>query len=430
MYLGVDDTDSREGMCTTYLMTKIIEESGEDLIGFPSLVRFNPNVPHCTRGNAGLSVRLGIGMGDPVKIGSFGSRPLISFPEGEDSGNQAEVLSKAVELVEKYMEKDPDTNPGIVITQEKLPSTLYELAVKSFVSIEYVEKIISGSSGIYRKLGNGRGIIGAASAIAWPGERATFELISYGFPHRNTDRKTKLSISAMVDSLKTTFDSYDRENRRPAMFPSNRTPIIYGIRGTSWHDLYRTRERISNTTLGEERFLIYKTNQGSDDHIIENPDQLTEGESYKLEGQVVSSPKYIKGGHYFTEISTKLGVVKVAAFEPTKRFRNTFRQLQKGDFVRVFGSFLNNSIHTEKMEIIGLSTIYNRVSPACANCGEKTRSHGLYDYRCPKCGRASSLPDYQNIARSIKTGNYEVPTCARRHISRPLALDFISEAAS
>ncbi|MEM0501968.1 MAG: DNA-binding protein, partial [Thermoplasmata archaeon] len=52
MWIGVDDTDSSEGMCTTYLAPQILLKLNLDLIGFPRLVRLNPNIPWKTRGNA------------------------------------------------------------------------------------------------------------------------------------------------------------------------------------------------------------------------------------------------------------------------------------------------------------------------------------------------------------------------------------------
>mgnify|MGYP006992680835 CR=1 FL=1 len=50
----MDDTDSDDGMCTTYLTTLIIENlinEGIRLIDYPNLIRLNPNIPWRTRGN-------------------------------------------------------------------------------------------------------------------------------------------------------------------------------------------------------------------------------------------------------------------------------------------------------------------------------------------------------------------------------------------
>ena len=64
MYVAVDDTDSINGNCTTFLATEIIRElsSDLDLIGNPRLVRLNPATPWKTRGNGSLVMRFGEGV--------------------------------------------------------------------------------------------------------------------------------------------------------------------------------------------------------------------------------------------------------------------------------------------------------------------------------------------------------------------------------
>ena len=46
-HIGIDDTDSHEGMCTTYLATLLVdtlENHGVEFLDFPKLVRLNPNI--------------------------------------------------------------------------------------------------------------------------------------------------------------------------------------------------------------------------------------------------------------------------------------------------------------------------------------------------------------------------------------------------
>ena len=62
MWIGIDDTDSRSGGCTTYVMYRLIErliEYGYGICGYPRLVRLNPNVPWKTRGNGAVVVGIG-----------------------------------------------------------------------------------------------------------------------------------------------------------------------------------------------------------------------------------------------------------------------------------------------------------------------------------------------------------------------------------
>src|SRR5690348_17412068 len=72
LWIGVDDTDSLQGMCTTFLATEIVRDLtlDLDLIGYPRLVRLNPNIPWKTRGNGAVCIRVGKGMGAASVVGS------------------------------------------------------------------------------------------------------------------------------------------------------------------------------------------------------------------------------------------------------------------------------------------------------------------------------------------------------------------------
>ena len=56
MLLGIDDTDSPEGMCTTYLCALLARRFLQDHIPVREarLLRLNPNVIYKTRGNAAI----------------------------------------------------------------------------------------------------------------------------------------------------------------------------------------------------------------------------------------------------------------------------------------------------------------------------------------------------------------------------------------
>ncbi|MCL4314302.1 MAG: tRNA(Ile)(2)-agmatinylcytidine synthase [Candidatus Thermoplasmatota archaeon] len=423
MIIGIDDTDSPYGGCTTYLLTRIIEESGLDLIGFPRLVRLNPNVAYCTRGNAALSATLGHGRGKPSVIGRLGSADLESYPEGEDSGDMLKLMSLAEEMVMAYREDDPNTNPGIVVTRERLPGSLYRKAVSSFVSREEVEEILRQYSAAYTVMGNGRGLIGASAAVSWPEERCTYELISYSHPYAEIDRAVKTKISISVEETGFTFDSYDAESGRSCMFPASRTPVVFGIRGRSWRDLLDLkRKRIDPEGLTEERFVVFRTNQATDDHIIGDPENILEGHSYAISGFITSDPWVIPGGHYFAWMEGRPGRVKLAAFEPTKGFRNTFRNLRPGDFVTAYGSFNSGSLHLEKLEIISTSVLYRRQNPLCSRCRVRAENRGRSFFKCPSCGTRYDLPEYVRIGRNVDPGRYDVPSGSRRHLTKPFYL--------
>ena len=61
LHIGIDDTDSPDGMCTTYLASQIINEfeaNGIELADYPRLIRLNPFARFKTRGNGGVSLKI------------------------------------------------------------------------------------------------------------------------------------------------------------------------------------------------------------------------------------------------------------------------------------------------------------------------------------------------------------------------------------
>ena len=86
IHLGIDDTDSDDGMCTTYLITLILENLiNEDikLTDYPNLIRLNPNIPWRTRGNAALCIRLDTD--NPDKIFKIAKKTIINNSESKNN---------------------------------------------------------------------------------------------------------------------------------------------------------------------------------------------------------------------------------------------------------------------------------------------------------------------------------------------------------
>lgn len=427
MYIAVDDTDSRKGMCTTYVLSEIIRSSGLDLIGYPSLVRLNPSIEHKTRGNGALCANLGHGTGTAIKIGNFNGVDLLCYPQGESSCLGSELMDLASEIVNGMAELDEnDTNPGIVASEFKFDSSFYWKAVRDEISIQQAEKFIMQQGGSFRKVKNGRGIIGSAAAISWPGTKVTYELLSYKYPSGSAnDSESKLAAAIMANRIKGSFNNIDQRNSYAAIFPRERTPVVFGVRGTDPAALSSEVPKIIvETGLNIERSLLYVTNQATDDHIIMDPDQLKQGSSYSLEGTLKSQAYSIEGGHYFVSMEYGNLELNVAAFEPTKEFREVFSKLAPGDRIRVYGTFKDNCLNVEKMEVKAVSGIYKRMTPECSECGGMMYSKGHKDYRCRYCGHRDSMPFYRREQRQIQPGRYDVPVMARRHLSRPFELDF------
>src|SRR5437899_625536 len=116
LWIGVDDTDSLRGMCTTFLAAELVRDLTRDfeLIGYPRLVRLNPNIPWKTRGNAAVCLRIGSGRGRPMTVGELGGRPIQMFPRGRGDEPPTHVLGRVSGLVERWSRIDDETtNPGV-----------------------------------------------------------------------------------------------------------------------------------------------------------------------------------------------------------------------------------------------------------------------------------------------------------------------------
>ncbi|MEM2289563.1 MAG: hypothetical protein QXK27_03130 [Candidatus Hadarchaeales archaeon] len=69
IHVGIDDTDSKRGMCTTYVGAVALRrlEGMAEPVGYPKLIRLNPNCPYKTRGNCSIGFTLRTGEPGRVK---------------------------------------------------------------------------------------------------------------------------------------------------------------------------------------------------------------------------------------------------------------------------------------------------------------------------------------------------------------------------
>lgn len=413
MIIGIDDTDSREGMCTTYLGALLKEELRQygSIVELPVLVRLNPTIPYKTRGNACVGIKI-----------------ETSFPDRV----MEHVISRvsAMSVLECEM-----TNPGVVFVQDdecdRVKDTLgifFRRAVREVLSIEEAKSIIAETGLRAKGFKNGRGLIGALAACGSmlnPGWDHTFEYLAYrqrekwGTP-RNVDKES--FFIADTATYPATWDTVDVSNRLVVCVPHSPDPVLYGIRGSDPDVVKRTAEMIVSES--PERSCIYCTNQGTDMHLmpVERISEIKEMHSYIVSGFVSGNPFTIPGGHTIFQISDISGAsIDCAAFEPTKGFRSLVRKLIQGDIVKVYGSFMNKALNIEKIEIVSLVPLVVSHNPECPSCGKRMESAGKgQGYRCRKCGtKAAALVQVQ-LKRNIEPGIYEVPPCARRHLAKPL----------
>ena len=425
--LAFDDTDSPDGMCTTYLASLMIEELKDyDLIGLPRLVRLDPNVPWKTRGNAAICLRLGEGTGPSRLCGALPGRTVRYYESGR-SVDGRQLLGEASRVLERVAQFDCDkTNPGIVVSDRRPSQGLYWDAVREVVPIGRVERLLKECGAEWRKYKSGRGIIGAASAMAWRPRDRTWEVIAYRHPKvfgkpRRVDPK---SVISMAKATRRTFNNYDYESGHIAIPPGSPCPILFGIRGDSSAELLRAKDMIEGES--PDRWLLFLTNQGTDDHIVRRRIcSLRPMDSAEIEAKVVSPPVTIPGKHVILRVSDG-DEIDAAFYEPSRSFRQVARALLPGDEVTLYGSVREDrlTLNVEKIHVQKLvKDIRKTHNPACERCGKSMGSMGSgQGYRCKRCGAKApeSAAVSRTFARPIRPGWFEPPVASRRHLHKPL----------
>lgn len=428
LHIGVDDTDSTSGMCTTFLLTEVIRELGFPVLhGYPRLVRLNPNIPWKTRGNGALSLSISGERESAFKIGEIDGREILcSLAPSTDSPDAAEALSRVSEVVDRLAELDGEnTNPGVAVSERRPDESFYWESVTNVVTIDSALAALEIAGGKLRSWKNGRGVIGATAAIAWTPRDRTFEVITYRRRERwGTAREIGgESVARLSRGFPSTFSNYDATNRHSCISPASPCPVLFGIRGDDPSVLEAAM--ISVESEERDRWLIFESNQGTDDHIVVPSGTLEPYRSYFLEGTVGSMPVTIKGGHVFFTLITELATVTCAAFEETKELRGTVCKLIPGDKIAVWGSLKpgesDNNLNLEKLEVSALENRRVKLgNPKCPGCGRQMHSAGRdAGYRCRACHTFSADPVYGTVNPGLQKGVYGVAMGSRRHLAMP-----------
>lgn len=422
MYVSFDDTDSTEGLCTTYLATEIIRKTNLDIIGYPRLVRLNPAVPWKTRGNGSLSLRLGNGSGSKKQIGEIDGEKIFCYSKQTSiEPDVNELMKNIIPIIDKNRKDSSDS--GIVLSKTKPSQSFYWKGVRSIVEKQDIVNELNRINATYQEFGNGRGIIGSTCGMAWRPKDSTYELISYRPKDRWGTKRIfdSKSIGCMNTAFPSTFNSWENRFHKVSMVPGTPCPVMYGLRGECSEDLTKASEMIDSEPL--ERKMIFLTNQGTDDHIIYNFKTLVPMSSYYIEGSVVSQ-RHLTGGHFVLELKTKYGLLECTVYEPAKEFRTTVGWLVPGDLIGVMGELRTEprTINIEKIKVIRTVKELVKISnPICGSCERTMESIGKgKGYRCRDCSTFSKVPVIKENTRWIVPGWYEPPTSSRRHLSKPL----------
>ncbi len=401
-----------------------------DVIGYPRLVRLNPNIPWKTRGNGALALCVGKKSGDAaLKIGQINGEDVFSsgsFTEELDEHQRSDIFRLIQEILGQQARTDDDnTNPGFVMMRTPPGPAVYHDAVTRIVTLDEILSTLQENHARFEGFKNRRGLIGATAAIAWGPQDQTYEAIAYRAKERwGTKRRVDpASVMSMDAAVPSTFDNYDYRNKHNRITPNSPCPILFGIRGDDPEDLKTALTMIRSESV--DSWLLFESNQGTDDHLQrKRTHQVQPYESVIIEGQVSKDPWTIQGGHVLFLLTDGTGTIPCAAYEPTKEFRGIIRGLHAGDSVEVYGGVREQplTVNLEKITIRHLASVQTKQeNPVCPVCRRHMKSKGRdQGYKCLSCKTISDQPFYVNQPRTLKPGAYEVPVCARRHLSKPL----------
>lgn len=419
MHIGLDDTDSTKGGCTTYLTAVLIEKLKKykvNYIDYPGLIRLNPNVPWKTRGNGALVLRFTY-----------------------EAQFEQEIKDTAIELWEQHAHVDEKgTDPGIVfLIAPSIPEALTAFAKKAetvIVTLEEALALIKKYHAEALGYNSCRGIIGSLAAI---GETLdcdhTYELIAYRTPE-NLGTKRRVDKDSIFEMDKQTqpytYNNVDVEKNRVIITPRGPDPILFGIRGES-AEIVKKAFDIVKPLEPVERWVIFRSNQGTDAHL-KSVAKLSEVEPYCsviVKGTVSKNPRLVPVRHVIFSIKDDSAEVDCAAYEPTGDLNKIARQLMVGDELEVIGATYKATdtkpltINLEKIRILKLSRQVKTENPMCPSCGKRLKSMGKNQgYRCEKCGgKYADLKKKETaLPRSIELGLYVTSTRSQRHLTKPL----------
>ena len=317
--MGIDDTDSSRGYCTTYLAHRIACDLRPDVavLPYPRLVRLNPNIPFKTRGNAAVSLLL----------------------ETKDADRAFELVSAKVK---ELSDVRGGANSGVVFLDDTSIAPrfepLYLDALTGLVNPHRVRRLVRDLGARSLELGNGMGVVGAASSLGFSARfDHTFELIAYRWKEFWGTRRQIDSTSVRDMDAKTfphTFNNYDYQKRKVLIAPHGPDPVFAGIRGDS--------PRAAIEAFGMLRYdeplaghMIYLSNQHTDAHLQQELQWKVYSSGWL--DATVEEVRVGAGGHVYITLRTGGRKRLAAAYEPTGDLRRTARLLRPGDRIRAFG---------------------------------------------------------------------------------------------
>lgn len=410
LQIGLDDTDSVRGMCTTFLayaMVGMLRDQGARFLDYPRLVRLNPNIPWKTRGNGAVALKV----------------------RTDDAPRLKEM---ALDMMESHADTANGANPGLVFLEgDDMPgemSRFGSLALWRLIRRQDARRLVRRCGLESHHLGNGQGLVGAIAALGYRFGDNTMEMLSYRRGDRFGTRRdiSAPSVRRMQEEVPSTFGSYDVRRDRVLITPGGPDPVFYGIRGEDPKSLLRASEMIK---AGEPLagYLLFRSNQGTGDHLQNRLDarNLRPYDSGVISGTVAAKPVTGRGGNVFLDVVSGGRNVCCAVYRETG-IATTAGELIAGDGIQVGGGIRRaapgrpRTLNVEFIRVLRLARGTVWTNPACPQCKKRMKSRGQNQgYRCQICKMRSPARVSRPVPRDIRRDLYIPVVGAHRHLTRP-----------
>lgn len=388
-WLGLDDTDSLKGGCTTEVLFRLLNDLPDDVsFRTPRLVRLWPFAKQRTRGNAAVAVEL---------ITENESELLIHL----DQWWQQHIESlKGVLGTSDHSERTQyPADPGMIWTSESMTDeAFYKSAVSSEIELQNVPEVT--------RYWGGNGRIGATAAVLWPATQCTYEAIAWRSNEAEGRRQLDEVALAEVEDLKDTFLCRNPKLGTSLLAPRGNSPVLFGIRSWTKDGAQHALDILEqgNDTEPSKGSLVFQTNQATGDHLEEPV------EAY------VRSKSILKKGHVVLETTQGTWM----AFRQSGHIALLSQWVIKGDLL--IGNGLRDEDDVLHLELLKVKkSISEQKRPLCVRCNKSMKSMGKNQgLRCKRCNLTSDrgwveverIPPFQNWVQP--------PPSSRRHLSKPL----------
>ena len=370
MWLGIDDTDSLEGGCTTLVFHELLNALPCDH-GEPRLTRLWPFAAQRTRGNASLSVEI------------YSDDSIVEWLDGYWNENILQLKGKISESDHSERKQYP-SYPGMTLFQIQPDEDYYWEAVR-------------GNADFYNggHQWGGKGRIGAAASCAWRAKTSTWEGIAW----RLQERYVSEDALKLVDDIEGTFLCRDPRTKRGLISPRGPCPVMFGVRATTRDVANQATEILVQNSAPTVGSRIFLTNQATGDHID------------SIRSSIVETKEILKGGHVIIN-------GKLIAFSESGDVNKLAQWVEIGDEIDWMGLEYEYKFHLEALRI----TASNRnVRPLC-HCGTRMKSMGANQgVRCPKCKEKSNENWTIENREPPISGWAQPPVDKRRHLAKSLS---------